>query len=108
MSKASKLIQQGDVLVFEASIPKDAIPIQAKQGRFVLAEGEATGHAHVIDAIPGVSMFRLANTLFLSALSQVTVKHEEHKPITIPPGTFRIDQVKEIDPYTEEIRKVRD
>ena len=104
----SKLIQQGDVLVFEASIPKDAIPIQAKQGRFVLAEGEATGHAHAIAEMPGVQMFRSNNSLFLSTGYEVIVRHEEHKPVTIPPGTFRIDQVKEIDPYTEEIGKVRD
>jgi hypothetical protein len=104
----SKLIQQGDVLVFEDSIPKNAIPIKAQQGRFILAEGEATGHAHAIDEIPGVSMFKKDNTLFLSTESEVILKHEEHKPVTIPAGTFRIDQVREIDPYTEEVRKVRD
>ena len=104
----SKLIQQGDVLVFETSIPDNAIPVKSQQGRFILAEGEATGHAHAIAEMPGVSMFRLDNSLFLSTESEVIVRHEEHKPVTIPPGTFRIDQVKEIDPYTEEIHKVRD
>ena len=104
----SKLIQQGDVLVFSDSIPSNAVPVKARHGRFILAEGEATGHAHTIAESPGVSMFRLDNSLFLSTESEVIVRHEEHKPVTIPPGTFRIDQVKEIDPYTEEIRTVRD
>ena len=105
----SKLIQQGDVLVFSVKdIPSNAVPVKSKQGRFVLAEGETTGHAHVIDEIPGVEMFRLDNAVFLSTMAPTIVRHEEHKPVLIPPGSFRIDIVKEVDPYTEEIHKVRD
>ena len=69
----------------------------------VLADGEATGHAHrvstsVYETERGTREF-MGNT---------TVTHEEHKPITIPDGEWESGRVREQDHYAEETRNVAD
>jgi len=104
-----KPIQQGDVFIQKINeIPKGSERVHPKNGRYVLAEGEATGHAHTIDVMEGIDMFRSGKVLYLSLGAETIVHHEEHEPVTVPAGTFQIARVNEIDPFTEEIRAVRD
>jgi len=104
-----ELIQQGDVLVFKIDkIPSEATKVIPKNGKFILAEGEVTGHAHVIDVIDGIDMFQSSNDLFLTLDVETTVRHEEHKPVTLKPGNYKVKKVREVDPFTEEIRAVKD
>lgn len=110
--KKQELYQQGDVLVFTVeSFPHDASRVDVKDVRgIVLAEGEATGHAHTIETISTCDLFQDADkNLWLEVKSEnVTIKHQEHKPITVPKGKYKIGIVEEIDPFSEEISKVKD
>ena len=74
-----------------------------KLERPVLADGEVTGHAHVVDQ----DVFELDDgaRTFSGA---TTVKHEEHGPITIPEGDWASDKVLEYDHFAEEAKKVQD
>jgi hypothetical protein len=36
------------------------------------------------------------------------LKHQEHNPINIPKGNWKIKIVKEYDPFENEIRRVQD
>jgi hypothetical protein len=73
----------------------------------VLAEGEATGHAHTLES--DVDVFELENGIREFKLSQDTVlTHQEHNPITLPKGTYVSDKVIEYDHFTEEARQVQD
>ena len=105
-----KLGQQGDVLLFkEDSLPKKVKKVDPENGQFVLAVGEATGHAHVIDALNSCEVFKDdAGTVWLSVLSPTTIRHQEHKAVTLPKGKFRVGLVRESDPFDKEIRSVRD
>ena len=97
--------QQGDVLAFNVDdVPGDA----KKMDSLILAEGEATGHKHQVTQ--GLAeLFETGSTKYLKVLSdEATITHEEHKPITLPKGTYRIGVVKEFDHFTEEARQVRD
>jgi hypothetical protein len=99
------LIQQGDVLIMKVKeIPADAVP---KPGPVVLAEGETTGHAHRIES-DKAQLYTMGNILFLNVLAPVVVKHEEHKPVTVEPGQYRIGRVQEYDHFAEEARAVED
>ena len=102
------LYQQGDVLIETVdSIPSDMKEASKVNGRHILAEGEATGHAHaVVDE--GVKLFGEFGNLFMTTEKEVTVTHEEHHAITIPAGDYKIRQVKEYDHFLEEARNVRD
>jgi len=84
---------------------------------FVLAEGEHTGNAHVIEpqaAEMGVEMFvndRGVLGVYIpeSISGAVTIKHEEHDPIQIETkGAHTVGIVQEVDHFKQETRRVYD
>ena len=98
--------QQGDVLMVPCRIPEEAVP-QPEQGRLVLAEGEATGHAHAVQG--DAELLELGGRLLLRVLSgDNRVVHEEHGTITLPPGEYEVRRVQEYDHFAEEAREVAD
>jgi len=103
-------LQQGDVLLNRVkSIPKGATKVKPGNRGYVVAEGEMTGHAHCFEAVAGTEMFKDSEgNLYMSLLSPQKIKHEEHKHIEVPAGKYKIGIVKEVDPFADEIHKVRD
>lgn len=105
------LFQHGDVLIETVNnVPSDAVIVLPALRGHVLAEGEQTGHAHVIKETDSAVMYSLGNTLFMNVPCGKTAKviHEEHKPIEIPAGTYKIRQVREYDHLKEESRIIAD
>lgn len=102
------ILQQGDVLIIqESSLPEDCKKINRSAKGYILAEGEVTGHAHVIEE--EIKFYKdKQGRLFFKAEKTVTVKHEEHEAISVSPGIYRIDIVQEYDHFAEEARKVVD
>jgi len=100
------LIQQGDVLFHAETIPSgDLKPIQSP----IVQHGEATGHAHRLYGGEYEFVTHIKNkTRHLRVVTPVMLRHEEHKPIEIPPGEYRIGIVREYDHLEEEAREVRD
>lgn len=103
-TKSTQYFQQGDCLLF----PVPSVPAKAERvtGN-VLREGEATGHAHrAVEADVALSIVN--GQLYMRAPSGATVRHEEHMPVTVPPGDYLIGAVREYDHFSEEAREVRD
>lgn len=101
------LYQQGDILIKSTdNIPEQAEPMARRERGFVLAEGEATGHAHVIR--DDVAVLEWENGMFVESAKPFTVYHEEHNPITVPAGKWWIDRVREYDHFAREARAVLD
>ncbi len=99
-------LRQGDVLLVEvAFVPAQAQP-EPRSGRIVLAEGEATGHAHAIHE-PDARTFVHAGARFLLTRSRAQLLHEEHAPIEVPPGSWRIVQQREYQPAAGTFRSWR-
>ena len=104
-----ELFQQGDCLIVKSrSLPKDAKKVAPQNGRYVLVEGEHSGHAHAIYEEGWGDMYQSEKGIFIDVKVPVTVKHEEHFPQIILPGIYEISRVREIDPFTEEIHTVQD
>lgn len=103
------LARQGDVLVVGvASIPKSVEPIERENGLIVLAHGELTGHSHAIKS-EKAALFRDPKlmAIFMTVTdAPVTLEHQEHDTITIPPGLYRIVRQREYHP--EALRNVAD
>ena len=89
------LWRHGDVLI--ASIPQIPAGTQPRHGT-VLVYGEATGHAHRIEDPGTAEILARGNELFLRVLSEARIVHEEHLPITLPAGTYRVWQQREYSP----------
>ena len=72
----------------------------------VLADGESTGHKHVLqntevlEREDGVKEFIVED--------KDTLTHEEHNPITLNPGKYESGRIEEYDHFAEEARKVQD
>ena len=106
----TKTYRQGDVLlVAVATIPEEAKDRVSRVGnRLVLAEGEATGHAHAVKS-RGAVLFRdpKLNRVFLQVTGQgVALEHDEHSPITLAPGAYEV--VRQVEYTPTEIRHVAD
>ena len=99
--------QQGDVILSRSRLPKDAKRIEPGKRGYVLAEGEATGHAHVLDVEP-CEMYEKDGVIYVRVLEPAALKHEEHHAQTIQPGVYKLGKVTEVDPFSGEIREVRD
>lgn len=101
--------QQGDVCIFEVDgLPEGVTPVKPNNGVYTLALGEATGHSHTV-CVDDCKMFESADhTLFMVVEKETEVRHQEHKRIKMKPKTYKIGIVREADPFTEEINKVRD
>ena len=83
-------IRQGDVLVVGIdAIPDDAQPVARDHGRVVLAYGEVTGHAHAIRDRRATLLERDSDR-YLRVTAPVTLDHEEHAALDIPPGSYRV------------------
>ena len=101
-----KAYRQGDVVITVHNIPKDAKRTQTT----VLAEGEATGHAHRI--MQGKAMLYMQASLglmYLRVLSdRATIGHEEHEDMILPRGEYHIHIQREYDWFNETVRRVVD
>ena len=97
--------RQGDVAFIPSSkarSKKKSIPSG------IVAQGEATGHAHRLQLADGVSLFEDGQYLWIEVgdEAQGFVAHEEHKTIVLPPGKYDITIQREYSP--KEIRNVQD
>jgi hypothetical protein len=96
--------RHGDVLIEEVT----ALPtIREKLSHTILAHGEMTGHCHRIQESDAADLYVTGDGFHLHVRGRsVTVVHEEHSPITLTSGYYRIWRQREYSP--EEIRVVRD
>ena len=125
--------QQGDVLLVavtkrvESDIRSEC-KIETggdKDGKVILALGEATGHHHRFELNkldPGVTISTLHErygryggrgyrdnvTYYLVEGGPATLYHEEHNPLTVPPGLYRRSIIREYDHISNSFRKVWD
>ena len=104
-----RLLQQGDVLIKSCDeIPEGAKKVAAKTRGYVLAEGEHTGHAHVIDRLADIEFLEKDGKFYIINKSSVEIIHEEHKTITVPSGMWEVSRVLEYDHFAEEAKRVQD
>ena len=118
--------RQGDVLLVELDeLPPQLEPVPREDGRLVLAHGEATGHAHVLEGegellaadleeIP--PRRRLAARArregraarrrsrgemagrFLRVQAESSLLHDEHATLAVPPGNYLVVRQREYAP----------
>ncbi len=105
----TEIFAQGDLLIERVPdvAPSGTVEENAEGAALVLLEGEATGHSHAIRE--RVTMFRddrlardipaglyVGHVQIAAAYARVT--HQEHGPITLPRGTYRVRRQRELGP----------
>jgi len=101
------MYRQGDVLIRRIDkLPGgERVEVAPVNGRVVLAEGEATGHAHAVRAV-GVALCMYGIQRILEVQRESVLEHEEHADIVLPPGNYEVVRQREYTP--EAIRQVAD
>jgi hypothetical protein len=98
---------QGDVIIHLFKLPNEFKSLE-KIKDDCIAYGEFTGHCHKLFD----GEFELKQTSegvkFLKVVKDVCLKHQEHNPLIIPPGEYKIEIQREYDPFTKLIRNVHD
>lgn len=96
--------RHGDVLIEAVpALPSD----REKLPHAILAHGEVTGHCHRISEPGRADLYTTGTGLFLHVRGEsVAVLHEEHRPVTLTTGYYRVWRQREYSP--QEIRIVRD
>ena len=103
------LYAQGDLLIerVDEVQPSGTLSAANSDGSFVLAEGELTGHHHSI--FGSVTMFRddslardIPGGLYIGHVNiegpAARVQHQEHGPLALPKGTYRVRRQRELEP----------
>src|SRR5262245_34369914 len=104
-----RLCAQGDILierVDDAEATGQVIQ-SVRNGPIVIAEGEATGHHHRL--LGSVTMYRddaiardIPPDLYIGHVTVrspgACLEHEEHAPITLDKGTYRIRRQRQLEP----------
>jgi hypothetical protein len=98
--------RQGDVLLTLVTEMPKGKKMKAENGRVILARGEATGHHHSIAVADVETATETAEGIFLRIMSTTDLVHQEHAPITLQPGIWKVTRQREYTP--EEIRNVAD
>ena len=96
------IVRQGDVLLVSVeAIPGESKRATTEGSRLVLAEGEATGHAHVVLGagrlyLSGVE--RGTSGTYLLVEEPATLVHDEHDAIGLEPGAYEVRRQREYIP----------
>lgn len=93
------LFRQGDIYIEAVrSLPEGAL----KRQDTILAEGEATGHCHRVRDFRTADLFEFGDELFINVIAErAQVVHEEHGPIDLNRGIYRVWRQREYDPRSE-------
>jgi len=93
--------RQGDVFIRRI----EAIPERVRRSRLphgILAHGELTGHSHRLEEPQSAVLFQGATTIGEFYLdvpdSGARIVHEEHGPIDLPTGLYRVWRQREYHP----------
>ena len=90
--------------------PKNIKEIK-KDGSFVLALGEATGHKHVLtEEKPGsFNVYQDEKDRYvLQVVSPSRINHQEHKTLVIEPGWYVQEREREMDWFSQAVKQVVD
>jgi len=92
--KASQY-RQGDILLESIEdLPKGDL---VAEGKCILAEGEVTGHAHIVKE--GGRLYSEKGTLFLVVIARTAeLVHPEHAAIILPRGSYVVRRQREYVP----------
>jgi len=100
---ATKTYRQGDILLVKVDGLPDGEFREASRdsrGRWIVAEGEVTGHAH---ALEGEDVRILEDPAdidrrFIEIMTANGLTHDEHDTIMLDPGVYEIRRQREYEP----------
>lgn len=100
------LYRQGDVLIQRVEEMPDIKTAKPKGVRLILVEGEATGHHHSVPVEDVDVMGRDGGATFLRLIKDSVLEHQEHAPIKLTAGTYKV--TRQVEYNGQSFRNVKD
>jgi len=101
------IYRHGDVNLIQSELP-EGVKEEFTGNSMVIALGEQTGHNHTLVAERPFTAYQKEGVRYLRFDFPTKIQHQEHKELTITPGTYRQDQERETDWFSQTVRKVID
>ena len=101
------MFRQGDILIVKvADMPDGLSKVEKDKGRHILAYGEVTGHAHAVEDSSVSELFvdidshdiDEMRTRFLKVEEETQIVHDEHLPIPLEPGVYKVIRQVQYEP----------
>lgn len=114
INKTNKIARHGDLLIQNNNLANiDLSHVKFKKVQeLCLAEGETTGHRHMLRKLDEQAKLEFAQLVdgmaFRVSGGDVELVHEEHTQIILEPGTYIQTFESEYDYFAEEEKKVLD
>lgn len=108
LNKNMNIFRQGDLVIKPIEKLPENLKVVSKGNQFVLAEGEQTGHKHLLVAEKLEVLQDEKGRYYFQLQNNATITHEEHKTITILPGIYEVGNEQEYDYFLREVRQVND
>jgi hypothetical protein len=102
------MLRQGDILLVPVErLPDGLTEVPREDGKIVLAEGEATGHLHMIedpeatflatdlDSVESRYLVIEEAEAITAKAAGVELKHPEHDTVTLEPGNYEVRRQRE-------------
>ena len=83
------MIRHGDIMLKPAPAPRDTTAGVIATS-IVLAEGEKTGHSHVLNGAELTLLKASWNRVMVHVPAGADLRHQEHKTINVPPGWYEV------------------
>lgn len=104
-----KIYRHGDLSFHPIDkLPKGLKEVEHK-GNFVLAEGEFTGHKHLmtVEKPKEMKMMQDPKTgeYYIQLFDKAELTHEEHKKLVFEPGIYKMHVEREFDYFAKETEK---
>lgn len=93
-----KQYRQGDVLITAIPEVPEWIELDESADEIVLAEGEVTGHCHLLLSAAIRFCKDSMDGLHLSLVHDGRVEHPEHAPLELPVGHYTVRRQREYEP----------
>lgn len=92
------MFRQGDVLITRVDVPERSQLTLSGEGEVVLAEGEATGHAHRVKGAGASLWTGPEGGKILVLEEEAPLIHEEHATIHLHSGSYAVIRQREYVP----------
>lgn len=104
------IYRHGDILLYPTKNIKEIKAKKVFSGKeYVLAEGETTGHRHLlVTTKPKLEILKDNKGKMYLKTDGAKLTHQEHKTIEIQKGYYVVKHEREFDPFLEETRRVQD
>src|SRR5262249_44258257 len=68
----------------------------------ILAYCGGDGHSHRVETLDRAELWQVRDTLYLRVVAPTRIVHEEHRPLSLEPGVYRVWQQREYVPASQQ------